>query len=64
MVEITRREKTEEELKVIEEARKASGKWMGEETMADVKKPEPEDGERVNLKINQIPGITFLEKGS
>ena len=37
MVEITRREKTEEELKVIEEARKASGKWMGEETMADVK---------------------------
>ena len=61
MVEITRREKTEEELKVIEEARKASGKWMGEETMADVKKPEPEDGERVNLKINQIPGITFLE---
>ena len=45
MVEITRREKTEEELKVIEEARKASGKWMGEEKMEDVAKPEPTDGD-------------------
>ena len=61
MVEITRREKTEEELKVIEEARKASGKWMGEEKMEDVAKPEPTDGEKVELKLNQIPGITFLE---
>ena len=61
MVEVTRREKSEEEKKVIEEARKASGKWMGEEKMEDVAKPEPADGERVNLKINQIPGITFLE---
>ena len=38
MVEITRREKTEEELKVIEEARKASGKWMGEEKIEDIEK--------------------------
>ena len=61
MVEVTRREKTEEEKRVIEEARKATGKWMGEEKMEDVVKPEPEDGQRVDLKINQIPGITFLE---
>ena len=61
MVEVTRREKTEEEKKVIEEARKATGKWMGEEKMEDIVKPEPEDGQRVDLKINQIPGITFLE---
>jgi len=61
MVEVTRREKTEEEKKVIEEARKATGKWMGEEKMEDIEKPEPEDGQRVDLKINQIPGITFLE---
>ena len=61
MVEVTRREKTEEEKKVIEEARKATGKCMGEEKMEDIEKPEPEDGQRVDLKINQIPGITFLE---
>ena len=61
MVEVTRSEKTEEEKKVIEEARKATGKWMGEEKMEDIEKPEPEDGQRVDLKINQIPGITFLE---
>ena len=61
MVEVTRRKKTEEEKKVIEEARKTTGKWMGEEKMEDIVKPEPEDGERVILKINQIPGITFLE---
>ena len=61
MVEVTRREKTEEEKRVIEEARKATGKWMGEEKMEDVVKPEPEDGQRVDLKINQIPGMTFLE---
>ena len=61
MVEVTRREKTEEEKKVIEEARKATGKWMGEEKMEDIVKPEPEDGQRVDLKINQIPGMTFLE---
>ena len=61
MVEVTRREKTEEEKKVIEEARKATGKWMGEEKMEDIEKPEPEDGQIVDLKINQIPGITFLE---
>ena len=61
MVEVTRREKTEEEKKVIEEARSATGKWMGEEKMEDIEKPEPEDGQRVDLKINQIPGITFLE---
>ena len=28
MVEITHREKTEEEIKAIEEARKTHGKWM------------------------------------
>ena len=33
MVEVPRREKTEEEIKVIEEARKTTGQWMGEETM-------------------------------
>ena len=61
MVEVTRREKTEEEKKVIEETRNATGKWMGEEKMEDIVKPEPEDGQRVDLKINQIPGMTFLE---
>ena len=61
MVEVTRREKTEEEKKVIEEARSTTGKWMGEEKIEDIEKPEPEDGQRVDLKINQIPGITFLE---
>ena len=61
MVEVTRREKTEEEKKVIEEARSTTGKWMGEEKMEDIVKPEPEDGQRVDLKINQIPGIPFLE---
>ena len=61
MVEVTRREKTEEEKKVIEETRNATGKWMGEEKMEDIVKPEPEGGNKVNLKINQIPGITFLE---
>ena len=61
MVEVTRREKTEEEKKVIEETRNATGKWSGEEKMEDVVKPEPEDGQRVDLKINQIPAITFLE---
>ena len=61
MVEVTRREKTEEEKKVIEETRNATGKWMGEEKMEDIVKPEPEDGQRVDLKINQIPAITFLE---
>ena len=61
MVEVTRREKTEEEKKVIEETRNATGKWMGEEKMEDIVKPEPEDGQRVDLKINQIPAISFLE---
>ena len=61
MVEVTRREKTEEEEKVIEEIRKSGKQWMGEKTMDEIKKPDPADGERVNLKINQIPGITFLE---
>ena len=61
MVDVTRREKTEEEKKVIEETRNATGKWMGEEKMEDIVKPEPEDGQRVDLKINQIPAITFLE---
>ena len=36
MVEITHREKTEEEIKAIEEARKTHGKWMGEERVADI----------------------------
>ena len=54
---------TEEEEKVIEEVRKTGKQWMGETSMDEVKKPEPEpaDGERVNLKINQVPAITFLE---
>ena len=60
MVDITRREKTEEEQKVIDEVRKTGKQWMGETSMDEVEKPEPE-GERVNLKINQIPAITFLE---
>ena len=60
MVEVTRREKTEEEKEVIEEVRKTGKQWMGETSMDEVEKPEPE-GERVNLKINQIPAITFLE---
>ena len=34
---------------------------MGETSMDEVEKPEPADGERVNLKINQIPAITILE---
>tara|TARA_Y100000748_G_scaffold267025_1_gene237728 strand:- start:511 stop:1440 length:930 start_codon:yes stop_codon:yes gene_type:complete len=61
MVKVTHREKTEEEKKVIEEARKTTGKWMGEEKLEDIVKPEIEDGEKVTLKINQIPAITFLE---
>ena len=42
MVEDTHREKTEEEKKVIEETRNATGKWMGEKKMEDIVKPEPE----------------------
>ena len=61
MVETTHREKTEEEVKAIEEARKVHGKWMGEEKVEDVAPPPVEEGERVSLKINQIPAITFLE---
>ena len=60
MVEVTHKDKTEEEEKVIEEVRKSGKQWMGETSMDEVEKPEPE-GERVNLKINQIPAITFLE---
>ena len=60
MVEVTHKDKTEEEEKVIEEVRKTGKQWMGETSMDEVEKPEPE-GERVNLKINQIPAITFLE---
>ena len=60
-MEVTHREKTEEELKAIEEARKTKGIWMGEAKPEDVTPPEPKEGERVNLKINQIPAITFLE---
>ena len=68
MVEITHKEKTEEEKKVIEEVRKTGKQWMGEKTMDEVAKPELptrtntlEDGERVEISINQIPAITFLE---
>ena len=60
MVQVTHREKTEEEKKVIEEVRKTGKQWMGETSMDEVVKPEP-DGERVNLKVNKIPAITFLE---
>ena len=60
MVEVTHKDKTKEEEKVIEEVRKSGKQWMGETSMDEVEKPEPE-GERVNLKINQIPAITFLE---
>ena len=60
MVKVTHTEKTEEEEKVIEEVRKSGKQWMGEKSMDEVEKPEPE-GERVNLKVNQIPAITFLE---
>ena len=61
MVDIKHTEKTEEEEKVIEEIRKSGKQWMGEKTMDEIEKPEPADGERVNLKINQVPAITFLE---
>ena len=60
-MEVTHREKTEEEKKVIEEVRKTGKQWMGETSMDEVEKPEPAESERVNLKINQIPAITFLE---
>ena len=64
MVEVTRREKTEEEKKVIEETRNATGKWMGEEKMEDIVKPEPEDGQRVDLKLlyEHLPHIRCKEK--
>ena len=48
MVEVTHKDKTEEEAKVIEEVRKTGKQWMGETSMDEVEKPEPE-GERVNL---------------
>ena len=51
MVEVTRREKTEEESKVIEEVRKTGKNWMGETSMDEVEKPEPAESEKVNLKI-------------
>ena len=38
MVEVTRREKSEEEKKVIDEVRKTGAQWMGEEKMEDVAK--------------------------
>ena len=41
MVEVTRREKTEEQKKVIEETLNATGKCMGEEKMEDNLKPDP-----------------------
>ena len=40
-MEVTHREKTEEELKAIEEARKTKGIWMGEAKPEDVTPPEP-----------------------
>ena len=61
MVKVTHREKTEEEIKAIEEARKTHGVWTGESKPEEVAPPEPAEGERVSLKINQIPAITFLE---
>ena len=61
MVKVTHREKTEEEIKAIEEARKTHGVWMGESKPEDVAPPEPAEGDKVNLKINQVPAITFLE---
>ena len=67
MVELTNSEKTEEEKKVIEEARKVTGKWSGEEKMEDIKRPEPptrtqaNEQVKVEISLNQIPGITFLE---
>ena len=48
MVEVTYREKTEEEKKVIEEVRKTGKQWMGETSMDEVVYPEPEV-ERVNV---------------
>ena len=66
-----KRVKELKEKKVIEEARKSSGKWSGEEKMEDVVRPEPptrthmmnapEKEMKVEIAINQIPGITFLE---
>ena len=60
-MELTHRQKTEEEEKVIEEVRKTGKQWMGETSMDEVEKSGPSDGEKVELKVNQIPGITFLE---
>ena len=60
-MKLTHREKTEEEEKVIEEVRKTGKQWMGETSMEEVDKSGPSDGERVELKVNQIPAITFLE---
>ena len=47
MVEVTYREKSEEEKQVIEEVRKTGKQWMGEASMNDVEIPEPSDSERV-----------------
>ena len=58
-MKLTHREKTEEEEKVIEEVRKTGKQWMGETSMDEVEKPEPE-GERVNLKINQTQFFNFF----
>ena len=30
-------------------------KWMGEEKMEDIVKPDPEDGQRVDLKLIRYP---------
>ena len=40
MVDIKHTDKTEEEEKAIEEARKTHGVWMGEKTMDEIEKPE------------------------
>ena len=46
MVEVTRREKTEEEKKVIEEVRKTGKQWMGETSMDEV--------ENQNQKVREL----------
>ena len=68
MVQVTHKEKTEEEShdqEVVELARKLLGKWSGESTVEEVQQKAAaiadEKGERVDLQINKIPAITFLE---
>ena len=61
MVQVTHKEKTEEEShdqEVVELARKLLGKWSGESTVEEVQQKADaiadEKGERVDLQINKV----------